>query len=77
MRLSIYEPQNEKNRSSGVLTQCDTNWPVQSLKKARSLKFGNKYRRNSTIHVVKTTALLSCAVTALCFSIGKNQGGFT
>ena len=40
--------------------RSDTNRPVQAQKRARSLKF----RRNSTIRVAKTKALISFTVTA-------------
>ena len=56
-----------ENRSSGFPTRCCTNWPVQSLKQARSLKFliDTYYeKRNCTIRVAKTKALISYAVTA-------------
>ena len=34
-------------------------------------EFGFKKKRNCTIRVAKTKALISCAVTAFCFRIGK------
>ena len=42
----------------------DTNWPVQLQKQARSLKFRIKKKRNRTIRVAKTKALISFAETA-------------
>ena len=41
-------------------TRSDTNRPVQAQKRARSLKF----RKNCTIRVAKTKALISLAVIA-------------
>ena len=52
----------QENRSLGFPTRSDTNLPVQQQKMARNLKFQKK--RNGTIHVVNTKALISCAVTA-------------
>ena len=38
--LSIqFEPLHEKTKNIGFPTRSDTNWPVQSLKQARGLKF--------------------------------------
>ena len=34
-----FEPRHEKNQSSGFPTRSDTNWPVQSQKKATCLRF--------------------------------------
>ena len=50
-----------KKRYLGCLTRFDTNRPVhvQTLK-----NFGYKKKRNCTICVAKTKALISCAVTA-------------
>ena len=59
---------NEKNEkvclnwSSGFLTRSNTNRTVQPQKMARGLKFRKK--RDCTICVAKTKALISCAVTA-------------
>ena len=39
-------------------------YTVESQKRLESLNFGFKKKRNHTIHVVKTKALISCAVTA-------------
>ena len=63
-----------ENRSSGFPTRSDTNRPVQSQKQARSLTFR---KRNCTVRVAKTKALISFAVTAklicgFCFCAGKN-----
>ena len=44
--------------------RSDTNRPVQAQKKARSLKFRIKKKRDRTIRVAKTKALISFAVTA-------------
>ena len=46
-----------------VLTGSDTNRPIQSQKKARSLKFVLK-KKDCTIRAAKSMVLLSCAVTA-------------
>ena len=43
-------------------TRSDTNRSVQPQKMATSLKFGLKKKRDCTIHVAKTKALISCAV---------------
>ena len=51
-----------QNLSSGYLTRFDTNWPVQIQKMARGLKFRKK--RDCTIYVAKTMALISCSITA-------------
>ena len=65
-----------ENQSSGIPTRSDTNRPVQLQNMARS--FGFRKKRNCTIRVVKTKALISCVVTAqlicvsLCFRIGEN-----
>ena len=45
-----------------VLTRSDTNWAIQSQKQARN--FGFKKKRKCTIHIAKTKALISFAVTA-------------
>ena len=52
------------------LTQTDM---YRSQKQARSLKFSDFKKRNRTIRVAKTKALISFAVTAKrrCFRIGK------
>ena len=50
-----------RKRIVRFLTRSYTNRPVQSQKKARSLKF--KKKRDCTICVAKTKALISCAVT--------------
>ena len=42
--------------------RSDKNQPVQSQKRARSLKF---QKRDCTIRVAKTKALMSCAVSAV------------
>ena len=49
-----------------VSDQVRHNQAVQSQKKARSLKFRIKFKkkRDSTIRVVKTKMLISCAFTA-------------
>ena len=47
-----------------VPTRSDKNQAVQSQKKARSLKFQFMKKRNFTIRVPKTKALISFAVTA-------------
>ena len=44
--------------------RSDTNRPAQAQKRARSLKFGVKQRRNCTIRVAKTKTLISFTVTA-------------
>ena len=46
-----------------VSDQVDTNRPVQSQKITRSLKFRIRKKRDWTIHVAKTKALISFAVT--------------
>ena len=51
----------QENRSLGFPTRFDTNWLVQSQKKARSLKF---FILKKVILVAKTKALISFAVTA-------------
>ena len=49
--------------------RSDTNQAVQSQKQARSLKFSSYVeRRNCTIRVAKTKALISFAVTDCWFS---------
>ena len=45
-------------------TRPDKNRAVQSQKMARGLKFGLRKQRDYTIHVAKTNALISFAVTA-------------
>ena len=45
-------------------TWSDTNQAVQLQKMARGLKFGFRNKRNCTIRVAKTKALISFAVTA-------------
>ena len=47
-----------------VPTRSDTNWAVQSPKMARGLKFVFKLKRDCTIGVAKTKALISFGVTA-------------
>ena len=37
-RRHMIKGSNEKTTQSGFLTRSDTNWPVKSLKQARSLK---------------------------------------
>ena len=44
--------------------RSDANWPVQSQKMARSLKFWISVERNCTIHVANTKALITFAITA-------------
>ena len=44
-------------------TRSDTNWPVQSKKMAEARNFGFRKKTNCTIHVGKTKALISFAVT--------------
>ena len=51
-----------ENLSLGFLTGSDTNQAVQPQKMARGLKFRKK--RDCTIRVAKTKALISFAVTA-------------
>ena len=47
-------------------TRSDTNRAVHSQKMARGLRFKSlEVLRDSTIYVVKTKALISCAVTAV------------
>ena len=63
----------EKTGLRGVPTRPDTNRSVQSLKKAKSLKF----RIQEEDCVAKTKVPISFAVTAklicaFCFRIGKN-----
>ena len=64
--------------SSGFPTRSDTNRPVESEKQAISLKFGFKKKRDCTVCVAKSRALISFAVTAklisafVFFRIGKN-----
>ena len=53
-----------ENRSSGFPKGSDTNRSVQSQKKARSLNFGFRKKRDCIIHVVKTKVLISLAFTA-------------
>ena len=45
-------------------TRSDTNRAVQSQKMARGLNFGFRKKRDCTIYVAKTKALISFAVTA-------------
>ena len=45
------------------MTRSDTNQPVVSQEKARSFKFGFMKKRDCTICVAKTKALISFAVT--------------
>ena len=53
-----------RSQTSWVPTRPDTNRAVQSKKKSRSLKFRiHKKKRNCTIRVAKTKALISSAVT--------------
>ena len=54
-----------ENQSSGFPTRSDTDWPVQSQKKSRSLDFGFKKKINCTIRVAKTKVLISFAVTEM------------
>ena len=59
-------------------TRSYTNRPVESQKKARSLKFQIKMKRDCTICVAKTKALNQLcsyceADLHLCFRIVKNQ----
>ena len=58
------EPVREKTNNFGILTRSDTNLPVQSQKKARSLKFRIKIIKDCIILAAKTKALISSAVTA-------------
>ena len=39
MHFHHFEKMSRENRSLGFPTRSDTNWPVQSQKQARSLKF--------------------------------------
>ena len=48
-----------ENRSAGLPTSSDTNQPVQSLKMDRNLKFQFKKKRNRTILVAETKALIT------------------
>ena len=57
----ISQHQSRENWSSGFPTRSDIKWPVQSQEKARN--FGFIKRRDCTISVGKTEALISCAVT--------------
>ena len=57
--MKLIEPVCEKTNNLDS-TRSDTNWAVQSLK----IAIGFKKKRNCTIRVVKTKALISCAVTA-------------
>ena len=55
--------------SLGFPTRSDTNRAVQPQKTVRGLKFqdlGSRYvdKRDCTIYIAKTKALISCAVTA-------------
>ena len=45
-------------------TRSETNWAVQPQTMTRGLKFRIKEVKDCTICVVKTNALISCAVTA-------------
>ena len=61
---SIYEPVREKTQQFVFSTRSNTNQPVQSHKIARSFKFRVREEEDGTIHVTKTKALISFAVTA-------------
>ena len=56
----------QENQSSEFPTRSDTNRPVQSQKQVRN--FGFKKKGNFNIHVAKTKALISFAVTAKLIS---------
>ena len=57
--------ENRENQSSGFLSRCDLNQPVQSQKQELEAEnFGFKKWRDCTIRVAKAKALISCAVTA-------------
>ena len=67
----------KENRSSGFPTRSDRNWPVQSQKKARILKFWIKVEHE--LYYLsgenKDAAQLCSDCTAdllLCFRIGTN-----
>ena len=45
----------------GIPTSIDTNQAVKQQKMARGLKFWTKKRRNCTIYVAKSKAVISCA----------------
>ena len=53
-----------ENRSLGFPTRSDTNQAVQQQKMARGLKFWIEEVEGCSIHVAKTKALISFAVTA-------------
>ena len=53
-----------RNRSSGFLTWSNTNQAVQPQKMASGVKFGFRKKRDCTIYVGKTKALISFVVTA-------------
>ena len=53
-----------ENRSSGFPTMSDTNWPIQSQKKIRILKFWEEVEEELYIY--------GEADLRLCFHIGKN-----
>ena len=52
-----------ENRSLGLPTRCVKNRHVQSQMQARGLNIGFKKKRNCTIGVAITKALISFAVT--------------
>ena len=49
---------------SGFPTRSDTNWSVQSKKRARSLEFRIEEEESLYICLAKTKVLNSCAITA-------------
>ena len=53
-----------ENRPSGSPTRSDTNRSVESQKKVRILKFQVEVKRNCTIRVAKTNALIRFTVTS-------------
>ena len=52
----------QEKRSLGFPTRFDTNWPVEPLKKFEILTLSRVGK--CSVHVAKTNALISCAITA-------------
>ena len=60
----LFEPRCEKTGFWGFPTRSDSNLAVKPQKMASGFKFGFRKKRDCTIRVAKTKALISFAVTA-------------